>query len=148
MKSALRARLVRLLAGTLLASSAGLLIAPGAAEAGCPSHERPAVALPDFAGAGLAAADRGGGSSPGDASGQPGRPRPCNGPSCSGRPALPVSPAPPAVPRLGPWAILDPAPAVAAPGQAAPREDEGRISPIRLARSIFHPPRPAASPQP
>ena len=141
MKSAIRERLIRLLSGMLLAFLGLLVIVPGAAVAGCSTHDRPTISLSDGSGIGLATHDRAGELAMADVTKTPRSPKPCTGAMCSGRPTMPVSPATPQILRIGLWAILGIATTITSPERTDSRRDDGRISPIRCSISIFHPPR-------
>jgi hypothetical protein len=141
MRSACRGRLLKLLPGALFAFLGWLVVVPVAAEAGCTSHDRPLISLPDGSAIDLLRLDRAGQLAAADLTEKPRVPKPCSGAMCSGRPAIPVSPAPPQFLRIGLWVILDLALSVAAPEEIDSREDQSRICPIRFSLSIFHPPR-------
>jgi hypothetical protein len=71
--------------------------------------------------------------------------KPCSGPNCSRGPVVPSLPAP----TVGPpapheWGSLTGPPAFAAPGHESFLFESSPSQPIRLTRSIFHPPRRAA----
>lgn len=77
-----------------------------------------------------------------------GRPRPCSGPTCSGRsPLLPVSSIPVPAPQPE-WACLAVPPALANPEVRWHLWRAGAISSVRIAVDVFRPPRRTGSPLP
>ena len=89
----------------------------------------------------LMASDAAPGSMPEATAPRPERPKPCNGPSCSGNPATPGTTATLVPPSADAWGILvSPVQLPTPPSTARPDEDEAAPSdPARSA--IFHPPR-------
>jgi hypothetical protein len=133
-------------AGTLLAFAAWTFVVPGSASAGCSSHFVPRISSSPESGIGLETLDGAGDMAVADATGLPDRPQPCTGEMCSGRPAMPLSPAPPEARRAGSWAILAGIVLIVAPERVDSPLDEGDARPMHASCSIFHPPRPAPSP--
>jgi hypothetical protein len=131
--------------GTLMASLACLVIAPGIATAGCSSPERPTISLTTSPRIGLDTPGPGVGHAAADEPNSPSGPKPCAGGSCSGRPAVPDWPASSPPVRIGLWAILDFTTPLGSPTRAEATPDDGRIAPTRRATSVFHPPRPLPS---
>lgn len=118
------------LVGAFAALLAVGLIAPGTATAGCEHPgERPRFDLnldPD--------------PGPGAAAPVP-APKPCTGPSCSNRSApAPTSAARPLL-RLEQWGLAAEAPPIPDARPIAWAVEDAAARPIRLAPSIFHPPR-------
>ena len=131
-----RGRGVFVVALSLLSAA---LLAPGTAQASCGSYvtvrspgkdaTQPAVPQTDF-----------GQMPPADHSGKP---RPCSGPNCSGRPSIPPLTAVPPVRTPGDQAGGIVAFTLAAETSSAPlAETLSPPHPLRHPRSIFHPPRP------
>ena len=141
MRSAIRGRSMRSWPGALLAFVAWLVVAPESALAGCSSHHVPTISYSTGSGIGLETLDRAGDLAVADVTEIPRRPKPCTGEMCSSRPAMPVSPAPPQVLRLGAWAILELTTTIASSERVDSRHDEGDIRPTHGLSSIFHPPR-------
>jgi hypothetical protein len=131
--------------GALLASLAWILVDLEAATADCSSHYTPTISLATNSAINPGAPGLIGERTGTDPAPNPGGPRPCTGSMCSGRPALPVSPAPTSTLRIGFWAILELGSAVASPEPADSLPFAGRICPTWCAASVFHPPRLAAS---
>jgi hypothetical protein len=146
MRSAILGRSTRYCSGALLAFLAWAVVAPGAALAGCPSHDVPTLSFPDGQGVGLDSLDRAAERAVSDVTGIPGRPRPCTGEMCSSRPAMPVSPAPAEARRLGSWAILAVTVLIVAPERVDFSLEDGVVRPEQSSCSIFHPPRPTPPP--
>lgn len=132
-------RLVRLAAG-VLATLAAVALAPADARASCgdyviignphvQGHMAHHAAMPEPAPAGMPMPGHGH--------------KPCSGPRCSGAPpASPVQPVPPPAPVRGEDAGLASSPDTPF-GQlsAAYRHEEPLQRPVRLASSVYHPPR-------
>jgi hypothetical protein len=146
MSSAILGRSTRYCSGALLAFLAWAVVVPGSALAGCPSHDVPTITFPDGQGVGLETLDRAAERAVADVTGIPGRPRPCTGEMCSGRPSMPLSPAPSEAPRIGSWAILAVTILIVAPERVESQLDDGSVRPVQSSCSIFHPPRPTPSP--
>jgi hypothetical protein len=130
-----RRRVVFVVALSLLSAA---LLAPGTAQASCGSYvtvrspgmnaTQPAVPQTEF-----------GQLPPVDHSGKP---RPCSGPNCSGRPSIPPLSAVPPVRAPGDQAGGLTAFTLAAETSSAPlAETLSPPHPLRHPRSIFHPPR-------
>ena len=136
---------MRLWSGTLLAFLTWLLIVPEAAVAECRSHDRPTIPLATGQGIRLETLDLAGDPAVADVTETPRRPKPCTGAMCSSRPAVPLSPAPSQVLRVGLWAILEIATMIASPDRTDTHPDDGQGRPTRSATPIFHPPRLAPS---
>jgi hypothetical protein len=141
MRSSIRGLSMAVWRGTLFAFVAWLLVAPGSALAGCPSHFVPTLSPSTGSGIGLETIDQAGARAVADLTGSPRRPKPCTGEMCSSRPAMPVSPAPPQVLRVQVWAILEVATTIASTERLPSRLEEAEVRPIRSPAFIFHPPR-------
>src|SRR4051794_37611400 len=102
MRRANLGRSARSCAGAFLTLLAWALVGAQAARAECTSHYAPIISLS----AGSGALDLGEMAAPDEANEVPGRPKPCTGEMCSGRPAVPLSPAPSEIHRVASWAIL------------------------------------------
>jgi hypothetical protein len=137
MRSSVPGRSMKLCSGMLLAFLAWVLVAPQSALAGCSSHQAPIISI----GFGLETLDHAGDLAVAEVNQIPGRPKPCNGAMCSGKPAMPVSPAAPKILRVVVWAILEITPQIGSTDWAGSRNDEGDVQPIHSSASIFHPPR-------
>jgi hypothetical protein len=71
--------------------------------------------------------------------------KPCNGPHCSNSPTVPLTPAPTVTPPTAQeWGLASGIPDLAAFGRGALLFESSPQHPVRLAHSIFHPPRFAA----
>ncbi len=68
-------------------------------------------------------------------------PVPCTGPQCSGRSSPPLAPSPVVPPRAKLWAVLAEAKPALPAVSLAPWPEEASSRPVRIAPSIFHPPR-------
>jgi hypothetical protein len=141
MRSAIRGLSMGVWPGTLFAFVAWLLVFPGSALAGCPSHFVPAPSFSTGSGIALETIDQAGARAVADLTERPRGPKPCTGEMCSSRPAVPVSPAPPQLLRVQVWAILEVATMTASTEHADSRPDEAEARPILSPTSIFHPPR-------
>jgi hypothetical protein len=137
MNSSAAARGLRL-AGWGLPILAVLCCAPSVARASCGDYVVTRTAQAD-----QAMAD---GHRPAAGAPAPADPRKrCHGPHCSRGPAVPLAPAPTvAPPAPQEWGWLARGPDFAAPGRGALPFDSSCQHPVRLASSIFHPPRHAA----
>jgi hypothetical protein len=124
-------------AGAFLTLLAWALSGHQAARAQCTSHSSPIVSLS----VGSGTLDLGERVAPVGANEIPGRPKPCTGEMCSGRPAVPLSPATSEIRRVASWAILAVTTRIAAPDRADRHLDPGGARPIHSPTSIFHPPR-------
>ena len=142
MESSNRGRSLRAWSGALLTLLAWAVVAPEAALAGCSSHLLPTIAPSNEPGTGLDTLDRAGDLAVADVTEIPGRPKPCTGEMCSGRPGLPLSPAPPEIRVFGSWAIVAVITRIEAPERSDLRLVERTIRPSRCCSLIFHPPRP------
>ena len=130
MRAAQPIRLVKAIVGASLTFLAISLIAPASAKAGCEHPaDRPSIGLDAFRLDGSKTAD------------QAPPPKPCSGPSCSNKSAPPTTSAPQPPPRAELWGLaIEPEP-VTSPDSSA-RAPEGTLERhVRLATSIFHPPR-------
>jgi hypothetical protein len=134
-------RSARSWAGAFLTLLAFGFVVPGAASAGCPSHYVPTLSSSNGLGIGVEALDNAGEMAVADAAGIPGRPRPCTGEMCSGRPAIPLAPAPAEIRFVGSWAILTVVTRIEPPVRAETLLDDEDIRPALGPSSIFHPPR-------
>lgn len=70
--------------------------------------------------------------------------KPCNGPNCSHRPSIPVTPTapPPTSPTLGKnWGLLSIPGIFPAEGRFGESHSRSRVATIERPNSIFHPPR-------
>ena len=132
---------MRFWSGTLLAFVGWFFFVPESALAECSSHYLPSIPFSWGPGTGLESLDRAGDLAVADVTDIPRVPKPCTGEMCSSRPAMPVSPAPPQVLRVGAWAILELTTAIARPDRVDYRPLEGEIRPTHSPSSIFHPPR-------
>jgi hypothetical protein len=126
---------------TLLAFVGWFVVVPESALAECSSHYVPSISLSWGLGTGLDSLDRAGDLAVADVTDTPRVPKPCTGEMCSSRPAMPVSPAPPEILRVGAWAILERATSIASPDRVDYRPDAGNVRPTHSPSSIFHPPR-------
>jgi hypothetical protein len=124
--------------GTLLAFVGWFVVVPESVLAECSSHYVPSIPLEWGRGTGLGLA---GNRAVADGTVTPQAPKPCTGPMCSSRPAMPVSPAPNQILRVGAWAILELATVIASPDRSDFRLDEENVRPTHIPFSIFHPPR-------
>lgn len=136
---------MRFCSGTLFAFLGCLVVVPEAAVAGCPSHYVPTISLSTGSGLGLEMLNRSGEPAVAGVAETPRAPKPCTGSMCSGRPAVPVSPAPSPVLRIGLWAILEIATTIGPPERTGSLPGDGKACPTRLAIAIFHPPRRSPS---
>jgi len=143
MKSEVVGRSMGFRAGAILTLWVGIVVAPGSALAGCSSRYAPAFALSGRLETGAQPFDQVVAQVIADAARTPDPPQPCQGAMCSGRPAIPLAPAPFEVQRLDSWATLEVAPSVVKPVPTAPGRVEGNVRPILCPRSVFHPPRPS-----
>ena len=141
MRSAIRGRSTRFWSGTLLAFLGWFVVVPESALADCSSHDVPSIPLAWEIGTGLASPDRAGELAADEVTDIPRVPKPCTGEMCSKRPAMPVSPAPPQILRVGSWAILEQSPAITSPDQVDNLLDERNVRPTHSPSLIFHPPR-------
>jgi hypothetical protein len=132
---------MRLWSGTLLAFVGWFVVVPGSAMADCSSHYVPSISLSWGLGSGLDSIDRAGDLAVADLTDIPRVPKPCNGAMCSSRPAMPMSPAPPEILRVGAWAILERLTAIASPDRVGCLRASGSVRPTHSPSSIFHPPR-------
>ena len=123
-------RLVKAIVGASLTLLAIGLIAPASAKAGCEHPaDRPSIGLDAFRIDGSTTAD------------QAPRPKPCSGPSCSNKSAPTPTSAPQPAPRAELWGLVV-GPLPVAPPDSSAKAPEGDLErPVRLATSIFHPPR-------
>jgi hypothetical protein len=141
MRSTIVRRSVRAWAGASFALLACVLLAPSKSQAGCShgvivgSGQKGLDPLLDPLILGQPAAEPSPGSVPTD-------PRPCSGPSCSGRPAVPPAPAAAVVRFVEPWACLAVFPPLAEPGPGRYATGSDTLRPIHSPSAIFHPPRP------
>ena len=124
-------RLVKAIVGASLTLLAIGLLAPASARGSCDHPaDRPSFGLDAF---------RIDGST--TATDQAPRPKPCSGPSCSNKSAPTPTSAPQPAPRAELWGlVVEPLPVV--PTASSAKVPEGILErPVRLAASIFHPPR-------
>jgi len=137
MKSSATGRVLRL-AGWALPLLAVLYCAPSVARASCGDYVVTRLAPADQA---MAPHQQ----HPADAP-APAKPyKPCNGPGCSHAPTVPLVPVPTVVPPAAQeWGLIAGTLDFAAPGRGALPFESSPQHPVRLARSIFHPPRFAA----
>jgi hypothetical protein len=127
--------------GALLASMAWFVVGPGSALAQCSSHAIPSIPLAWESGKSHGSLDLSGNPAAAEAGDTPRVPKPCTGAMCSGRSAVPMTPAPAQVLRVGVWAILEPTTAMTSTDPLDARRDEGTVRPTRHPSLIFHPPR-------
>ncbi|WP_435010896.1 hypothetical protein P12x_002186 [Tundrisphaera lichenicola] len=141
MNSAPPGRSTTTFAGAFLTLLAWIVVAPQAARSECSSHYLPTISLS----IGSEAPNLGGLTSSFEVAEIPDRPKPCTGEMCSGRPTVPLSPAPIEVYRVGSWAILVVTTRVTEPDPQEGRFDLVEDRPIDSPAPIFHPPRPSRS---
>jgi hypothetical protein len=141
MRSAIRSRSMRFWSGTLLAFVGWFVVVPESALAECSSHYVPSISLSWGLGTGLDTLNRAGDLAVADVTDTHRAPKPCTGEMCSSRPAMPVSPAPPEILRVGAWAILERTTVIASPDRSGFPHDAGSVRPTHSPSSIFHPPR-------
>ena len=123
-------RLAKALAGAFLTLLAAGLLAPSSAKAGCEHPaDRPAIGLDAL------------GLDDGPKSDQLPPPKPCSGPSCSNRSAPPTTSAPQPPPRAELWGVVIETSEVDPPGSSDWTAGDAPARPIRIAPSVFHPPR-------
>jgi hypothetical protein len=137
---------MRFWSGTLLAFVGWFVVVPESALAECSSHALPSISLSWGLGTSLDTLDRAGDLAVADVADLPRLPKPCTGEMCSGRPEMPVSPAPPRIHQVGAWAILERATAIVVPDRARYYPEPGNVRPTHSPSSIFHPPRLSSSP--
>lgn len=146
MIAALRGRTMRTWAGTLLASLAYLIVSASEATADCSSHERPTISLAGVWTIDLGATRGAGEETAPRAPEIPPQPRPCTGPMCSSRPAIPPAPAPSRIAWVGSWAIFEGVASLTLSERTGTLPGEDPLFPISGETSIFHPPRFLPSP--
>jgi hypothetical protein len=124
-------RLVKAIVGASLTFLVMSLIAPALARAGCEHPvDRPSIGLDAFRLDG-----------PKTTTNQVPPPKPCSGPSCSNKSAPPTTSTPQPNPRSELWGLaVEPLPIAGL--ESSFRVPESALErPVRLATSIFHPPR-------
>jgi hypothetical protein len=131
---------------TLLAFVGWFVVVPESVIAECSSHYVPSIPLDWGRGTGLDTLDHAGDRAMAGGTEIPQVPKPCTGPMCSSRPAMPVSPAPHQILRVGAWAILKLATVITSPDRSDFRLDEENVRPTHTPFSIFHPPRLSPAP--
>jgi hypothetical protein len=141
MRSAVLGRSLKFCFRALLVLLAWAFVDQGVVLAGCGSHNIPTAPLSNGLGVGFDSIDRAGEQAVADLTEIPGQPKPCTGPMCSGRPAMPIAPAPPDFQRIGSWAILPLTISLLAMEQPESRLDDGGVRPTHSSCPIFHPPR-------
>lgn len=141
MNSKILARLSRSCFRTLLVFLVWACVDQRRVVADCRSHDLPAIPLSTGSADVFNLLDPTGHKATTDLAEIPGRSKPCTGPSCSGRPSMPLSPATPDVQRIASWAILPaPVPLMTLESFAFRLDDSG-VCPSDTIAPIFHPPR-------
>jgi hypothetical protein len=141
MRSAILCRLVRFCVGAPLVLLTWAAVDSGQVLADCRSHDIPAIPLSQGSVIGFQSLDRAGERALADLTEIPGRPRPCTGPMCSGRPSIPLAPSIPDIQRITSWAILQATVPFLTTDQSESCLDDEEACLTHTAGSIFHPPR-------
>jgi hypothetical protein len=127
----------------LLVLLAWAVVNQGTAHADCRSHDLPTIPLSNRSITGSDGIEHATVPIPAlaDLAEIPGRSKPCTGPMCSGRPAMPLAPAAPDVQQIASWAILEMATPFLIEEPTESRRDDPGGRPTHSPTLIFHPPR-------